>query len=325
MIMVAFSFQLDPDVFPYQPTWKMCNGSLPHLRGYPCGLWMLSHTLTLHTLPINQTHHLLPSKDYPRFITSRRALVIIINFIRNFFSCEVCRRHFADMAETVPRGSRGDNGNAILWLWEAHNSVSARLKKEGGGDPKHPKDLFPSITKCPYCYQHLEQITCKDLVPSFDNTRFLEGESLTEKRREREKRHINNSRSFYRSRQLRSMQCAFVWNRTAVLLHLWNFYHLNEHYGNVTDKIRMGLRHRHHGRHVSQHSILQAAWPQLESDHHWKYAGAGRGRGIGFHPQEENLCILSYVVSVMSLGVISFWLYRKRRTIFRHFNHYFRH
>ena len=49
----------------------------------------------------------------------------------------------------------------VLWLWTAHNEVNERLKKEeaslGTGDPKFPKNIWPSKRLCPTCYAAQDQ------------------------------------------------------------------------------------------------------------------------------------------------------------------------
>lgn len=36
-----------PAVLPTNMTWVGCQGSEPHFRGYPCGLWTVFHLLTV--------------------------------------------------------------------------------------------------------------------------------------------------------------------------------------------------------------------------------------------------------------------------------------
>lgn len=53
-------------------------------------------------------------------------LQVMRRYIRTFFGCEECSRHFeaaaaADMMEVTGREQQ------ILWLWNQHNRVNARL------------------------------------------------------------------------------------------------------------------------------------------------------------------------------------------------------
>lgn len=285
-------------MFPTHVTWDMCNGSLPHLRGYPCGLWMLSHTLTFLTLPTDHT----PSSPLPP-ITTVRALTIITNFIKNFFSCEVCRQHFTGMARAStqhPLALESD-GDAVLWLWEAHNAVNARLSIDGlGVDPLHPKALFPSISRCPYCYLGDGSHDPANVPPNFNNTKFASGASLlvgVAGGAESPSPQRELSRNMLRVRQLKGMEgVAYEWNTTAVFLYLWNYYSLNR-----TD----------HKSPRAQHDILLTAWPR-------RY-GMGDNR---YHRMEwrhttdsadSASCVQLYVLCGMTLVVIIYVVWRKRQ------------
>ena len=301
--------QLNSQLFPPKPTWKMCNGSQPHFRGYPCALWMLMHTLTILTLPTNHTHNSTPS------INSVRALTIITKFIRNFFSCTVCQEHFTKMSMVVMEG--WDNGDAILWLWEAHNVVNERLKIEGGGDPYYPKTLFPSIHRCPYCYQRVGAGT--EVPPNFNNTGFLEEESMLHRNLDKGESERSGRypvpRSVVRNRQLKGLEYSFVWNRTAVILYLWNFYHLDSIHGNRTES---GMDQRRNHNHILSSTILEAAWPKqfkLKTDDRGYYRNYRMEyeNGIGFNSMDSSLCIVCYMACLMTILLMGLWLSRRRR------------
>ena len=311
--------QLDKTLFPEEPKWTNCNGSLPHYRGYPCGLWMLMHTVTILSLPTHTPHNLT--------FTSKEALTILAGFVRNFFSCTFCRTHFSEMAVTITRGSITHNGDAVLWLWEAHNVVNKRLKGTISSDPVYPKTMFPSYKVCPFCYQYnLNQDTVAGSIvmeagkttstriqPGFNDTSFSKGESLVAAFMVG--KQTAESASTVTAAASKSVESAkHVWNRTAVLLYLWNFYHLPTS-GNYS---------RHHTlRHISPPMVLHAAWPKLYKDvdqlHH-KFYGLGGGRvhfsdhsGLGFNHIDTGLCLMSYIMCVLFLAVIAYLLMRKRR------------
>jgi thiol oxidase len=48
-------------------------------------------------------------------------------FIENFFRCAECRAHFVEALNAQQAVTSADA--AVLWLWEAHNGVNARLAK----------------------------------------------------------------------------------------------------------------------------------------------------------------------------------------------------
>lgn len=263
------------------------------------------HTVTILSLPVHTPHSLT--------FTSKEALTILAGFVRNFFSCEFCRRHFSEMAITINQGGINHDGDAILWLWEAHNVVNKRLKSSISSDPVYPKVMFPSYKVCPFCYKLVQDTVSASIMesvkststriqPSFNDTSFSKGESLVT--------------AFMMGKESKSAESAtHVWNRTAVLLYLWNFYHLPTG-GNYSS------RHRtlHH---ISPPMVLHAAWPKLYKDverlHH-KFYGLGRGgmhysdhSGLGFNHIDTGLCLMSYVMCVLFLATITYLLIRRRR------------
>ncbi len=280
--------QLDDRVFPVTPHWTKCNGSLSHLRGYPCGLWMLMHTLTVLTLPLPQTTPTLTASG----ISSKEALRTLSSFVYNFLSCEPCRKHFEKMSSDITSKLHHD-GDAILWLWEAHNVVNHRLRGAVSSDPYYPKSLFPEAKTCPYCYHPMGHVTLDHAQPNFSNTGFLAGESLLE----------NSSAT---------NDVDFVWNRTAVLLYLWNFYHLDQHTKTMFDeKLSPPLM-------VKPADIVKAAWPRKMTNTaqlHHKYYGRQQllSERIGFTSIDSGICVMSYMMCFAFLGIAAYWLYNRKR------------
>ncbi|KAJ7339518.1 flavin-linked sulfhydryl oxidase [Desmophyllum pertusum] len=122
---------------PKKSNWVACLGSEPHFRGYPCSLWTLFHTLTVNC---GSRHQILGQEVLGR----------IRDFIRYFFSCEECKKHFTEMSANLKNEVASHNG-AILWLWRSHNKVNKRLAGDRSEDPKHPKIQFPSQDLCEEC------------------------------------------------------------------------------------------------------------------------------------------------------------------------------
>lgn len=56
-----------------------CQGSKPNLRGYPCGVWTLFHYFTVSAL---------------RSADSMEVLGAMLGYIKNFFGCSECSKHF---------------------------------------------------------------------------------------------------------------------------------------------------------------------------------------------------------------------------------------
>ena len=270
---------------------------------------MLMHTLTILTLPLPHPAHTV-TQPTPN---SRETLRILSGFVRNFFSCEHCRKHFSKMTESLRSESKvHHDGDAVLWLWEAHNAVNKRLTKDVSSDPEYPKSLFPTSKTCPYCYRQTVSANSTTLVhPTFNNTGFVEGEGLVEW--QGHSTDANND-------DITSSKFNYVWNRTAVLLYLWNFYQLNPP-SQRTAGSQSGI---HHFKPVE---ILEAAWPRKfkNTEHlHHKYYGLGKYRmdldrghghvgGIGFNGIDKGICFMSYMMCFVFLGSVGLWLYKRRR------------
>jgi len=120
-------------------TWRQCAGSKPYLRGYPCSLWLLFHTLQMNA----------PAAG------AAKALTAIHEYVARFFGCLECRAHFLVMAgnltTVIADGISHEVG--VFWLWQAHNSVNFRLNTSRGAsnDPEHPKLQYPPWELCPTC------------------------------------------------------------------------------------------------------------------------------------------------------------------------------
>jgi len=271
--------QLDPRLFPREPQWLNCLGSQPHLRGYPCGLWMLMHTVTLLTLPVKARSSLSSRHK----VNTKEALHILSSFVKTFFSCETCRTHFSEMALTLADSDVLYNGDAVLWLWEAHNTVNNRLKNAPSTDPTQPKVLFPLHNMCPYCYTRVGQDAADHRdgsKPSWNNTAFSEGESLLHS-------------------PIAKRDIDFFWNRTAVLLFLWNFYCVNR------------------SDHTAPFEILHAAWPQtFERDHDVPKLPHIARNDLEFSIYDLGLCVLAYLVCGGLLAVLAHWLVVRKRVTF---------
>lgn len=174
------------------------------------------HTITILSLPASSLE--------PRpLVSSRASLQASVGFVKSFFSCEECRTHFTEMAEGLRNRPISYEGDAILWLWEAHNIVNERLKDDPLNDPRHPKTLFPPYKLCPYCYIRGRHSLVGSL-PAIGNVGFCSGESLLPDYHDVD-------------------DVQFTWNRTAVLLFLVNFYGMGQFSS------------------ISQQSLINTAWP----------------------------------------------------------------
>lgn len=131
-------------VFASHREWVGCRGSRLRWRGYPCGLWTLFHTLT--------ARH---AREYKNGNVESQSGGMILRamygYIKNFFSCEGCSKHFVGMAAERNLFDVQTADDAVLWLWEAHNEVNRRLSGDVTEDPEFPKIEYPSREHCRAC------------------------------------------------------------------------------------------------------------------------------------------------------------------------------
>lgn len=125
---------------PQQIQWRSCKGSEPKFRGFPCSLWTLFHTMTVDC----------SSKYSKTTLSGLDVLKRIRGFIDHFFGCQHCRDHFMEMAKNLEKEVTTHN-SAIMWLWERHNRVNARLREHISADPQFPKVQFPMKEMCEEC------------------------------------------------------------------------------------------------------------------------------------------------------------------------------
>ncbi|XP_033477827.1 sulfhydryl oxidase 1 [Epinephelus lanceolatus] len=119
--------------------WVGCQGSQPHLRRYPCGMWTLFHVLTV------QAKNAGTGRDSQEVLNAMR------NYVHNFFGCRACAEHFESMArESLVEVNTWSS--AVLWLWSRHNQVNSRLAGALSEDPNFPKIQWPSPEMCPACH-----------------------------------------------------------------------------------------------------------------------------------------------------------------------------
>ncbi|KAK6484837.1 sulfhydryl oxidase 1 [Huso huso] len=135
-----------PDAaLPDVERWVSCQGSKPCFRGYPCSVWTLFHLLTVQAAHSTYT----PAPDPLEVLQAMRG------YIKHFFSCGNCAKHFEGMA--AESMSQVDSlPNSVLWLWSKHNIVNERLAGDRSEDPKFPKVLWPPPDLCPQCHDELK-------------------------------------------------------------------------------------------------------------------------------------------------------------------------
>ncbi|XP_044051716.1 sulfhydryl oxidase 2 [Siniperca chuatsi] len=127
--------------------WVGCQGSRAGLRGYPCSLWTLFHVLTVQ-------HDATPTALENTGLEGEAAPVLQVmrRYVRTFFGCEQCGRHF-EQAAAVSMDRVQNREEQILWLWNQHNRVNYRLAGSLSDDPLFPKAPWPSPSLCSSCHE----------------------------------------------------------------------------------------------------------------------------------------------------------------------------
>ncbi|CAH6788732.1 Qsox2 [Phodopus roborovskii] len=130
--------------------WVGCQGSRLELRGYPCSLWKLFHTLTVQASTHPEALVGTGFEDDPQAV-----LQTIRRYINTFFGCKECGEHFEEMAKESMNSVKTPD-QAVLWLWKKHNMVNSRLAGHLSEDPKFPKVPWPTPDLCPACHEEIK-------------------------------------------------------------------------------------------------------------------------------------------------------------------------
>ena len=75
--------------FHVSDTWLGCQGSEDRYGGYPCGLWSVWHVLTVAQAESGTGD-------------PKEVLVAMKNYIKEFFGCSECARHFDQVCPRCP-------------------------------------------------------------------------------------------------------------------------------------------------------------------------------------------------------------------------------
>ncbi|RUS74550.1 hypothetical protein EGW08_017698 [Elysia chlorotica] len=135
------SLQAESHYLPEVIRWASCEGSSPQFRGFPCSMWTLFHTLTVGAHAQSQGRTPGDAKE---------VLLAIRGYMKHFFGCGECSKHFLEMSEGV-ESEVTSHTEAVLWLWRRHNQVNKRLHGHESEDPRFPKVQFPPRSVCPQC------------------------------------------------------------------------------------------------------------------------------------------------------------------------------
>ena len=146
-----------------KPADEWSAACLQHGTGYTCGLWQLFHIVTIGLVEWNKIAY-----DKDMQLHTMVEAEHIRGFIANFFLCDECRGHFVSEFDNCmyDRCNRlVDHADATvahwiqfpLWLFEQHNGVNIRLRKERidrgeTEDATESEVMWPPLHKCPSCW-----------------------------------------------------------------------------------------------------------------------------------------------------------------------------
>ncbi|XP_024943491.1 sulfhydryl oxidase 2 [Cephus cinctus] len=142
--------------------WIACKGSTNNYRGYPCGLWIMFHMLSVNSAIQNKGN----AQHDPTEV-----LRAMHGYIKNFFGCADCSEHFQEMAARNKIFDVKTANESILWLWKSHNEVNNRLAGDETEDPYHKKIQYPSQEYCSSC-RHANGSWNENEVLSYLNKKY---------------------------------------------------------------------------------------------------------------------------------------------------------
>lgn len=151
---------------PPKPINKWSPASSQHETGYTAGLWTLFHIMSVGLVQWNH----LAMDDGQKLIPSEMA-DIQRNYVEHFFQCEECRLNFLSdfdaclydrcnrLVTSAREGTLQQFIQYPLWLYETHNAVNVRLRKERideniekEGFTTQAEVAWPPAKSCPSCW-----------------------------------------------------------------------------------------------------------------------------------------------------------------------------
>uniref|UniRef100_A0A7S2FYC4 Sulfhydryl oxidase n=1 Tax=Octactis speculum TaxID=3111310 RepID=A0A7S2FYC4_9STRA len=122
-------------VEPTEPdSYQWCRSSVMGEGGYPCGLWLLFHTILTNS---DRSHA-------PLVLTS------IKNWVENFYGCVECAANFLEEWDEYGGEENTGHVDSVIWLWKVHNLVRERLTIED--DSVGTKTQWPTTEICELCF-----------------------------------------------------------------------------------------------------------------------------------------------------------------------------
>lgn len=156
---------------PPEPSSSWSQASLQHGTGYTAGLWILFHIMSVGLVQWNH----FAIDDEQKLVPAVMA-DIQRNYIEHFFQCEACRLNFLSdfdacmydrcnrLATTVEGATLQQFIQYPLWLYETHNAINIRLRKERIEQNIEKENLtsqrevvWPAFTSCRSCWASSEK------------------------------------------------------------------------------------------------------------------------------------------------------------------------
>ena len=119
---------------PHTESYRWCRSNQEGVGGYPCGLWLLFHTMISNS---DRAHAPL-------------TLRTIFEWVQSFYGCIECAANFNEEWEEYNGDGVTDHMDTVTWLWKVHNIVRERLTLED--DTVAAKTQWPSMAECKNCY-----------------------------------------------------------------------------------------------------------------------------------------------------------------------------
>ncbi|XP_067868314.1 sulfhydryl oxidase 2 [Heterodontus francisci] len=267
--------------------WVSCQGSQLQYRGYPCSLWTLFHTLTVHAVTRPEIQILPGFDNSPQVV-----LQVIRRYIHHFFGCRECAQHFEEMAkESMDKVATLDD--AILWLWKKHNEVNSRLAGAPSEDPMFPKVAWPTPDQCPACHEEIKGLHTwnEEEVLAFLKSRYS----------------VDNISYKYSEHELQAGKAALENNRNEgkkqVLSQLGNGH--KEQKENLQNPKHSALMKQEKGDLADD--LKRISFDQEAGSLKKKLKQSVSFFGIGFSNVDMSLCVVLYAASCFFLMIMYFY------------------
>jgi len=166
--IVRSSTALDKVMVKHPPPKRIdewSRASSQHGTGYTAGLWILFHIMSVGFVQWNHV-----AIDDEQIIIPTSMAEILRNYVEHFFQCEACRLNFLSdydacmydrcnrLTTTAKSGTLQQFIQYPLWLYETHNAINVRLRKERleknfeENFTTQGEVVWPPLASCSFCW-----------------------------------------------------------------------------------------------------------------------------------------------------------------------------